>query len=93
MKELGIGIEDDPSGAQEGYQHEFQITSQGELYNLNEAAIWLAEKREDLSQEFEPSKTNVIVLNDTKTLRPWLFKQHVKYSEFLDDSEEGKKPL
>ena len=34
------------------------------MYNLSEAAAWIADTREDLNKEFSQSKTNVIVLND-----------------------------
>ena len=90
MKALGIGPEDNPQSAEVGYQFEFQLTSKGELYNLSEAAAWLAESRQDMTQEFQPSKTNVIVLNDSKPLRPWLYKQHIPKSEVFGNSEKGK---
>ena len=42
-----LGINETEKSAEEGFFHEFQLTSKGELYNLTEAATWLSDPRKD----------------------------------------------
>ena len=73
LKDLGLDCNlVKPGEGTDQYLNEYQLTQDGELYNLSEAAAWLTN---------ECKKTNVIVLNHYSGVLPQLFMQHIKDSD------------
>ena len=42
-----LGIEQKKNIGAYDYQNEFQLTTKGNIYNLSEAAAWIADTRDD----------------------------------------------
>ena len=62
LKDLGLDCDlVKPDQGNDQYFTEYQLTQDGELYNLSEAAAWLTDKCK---------KTNVIVLNHYSGILP-----------------------
>ena len=73
LKDLGLDSNlVQPGKGEDQYLNEYQLTQDGELYNLSEAAAWLTNKCK---------KTNVIVLNHYSGILPQIFMQHIKDSD------------
>ena len=74
MQELGQSYTSDFNKTE--YFRDYQLSAQGEVYNLAEAAAWITHS-DNVVNENTSQKSNVIVLNHFSG-HPVLFKQHIK---------------